>query len=83
MQQAFSRNQECLTQRPLQFNKTSPQVVPRGGITRRDSNPENSIPMKMIIGSDHGGFALKEVCRAHIATLPEWDITELRWQIFS
>jgi len=32
--------------------------------------------MKIIIGSDHGGFELKEVCRGHIAALSEWDLTD-------
>ena len=32
--------------------------------------------MKIIIGSDHGGFDLKEACKAHLEVLPEWEVTD-------
>lgn len=34
-------------------------------------------PMKIIIGSDHGGFELKEICRLHMETLPECNVTDV------
>jgi len=32
--------------------------------------------MNIIIGSDHGGFDLKEACRTHLETLSEWEVTD-------
>lgn len=32
--------------------------------------------MKIIIGSDHGGFDLKAACKAHIETSQQWEITD-------
>lgn len=32
--------------------------------------------MKIIIGSDHGGFDLKEACKAHLEGLPQWEVTD-------
>ena len=32
--------------------------------------------MKIIIGSDHGGFDLKEACKAHLEILPQWEVTD-------
>ncbi len=32
--------------------------------------------MKIIIGSDHGGFDLKEACRIHLETLSGWEVTD-------
>ena len=32
--------------------------------------------MNIIIGSDHGGFELKEVCRRFMETLNDWDVTD-------
>ncbi len=32
--------------------------------------------MNIIIGSDHGGFELKEVCRIFLASLDDWDVTD-------
>jgi ribose 5-phosphate isomerase B len=32
--------------------------------------------MNIIIGSDHGGFELKEVCRTFMETLPDCDVTD-------
>jgi len=32
--------------------------------------------MQIIIGSDHGGFDLKEACRAHLKTLPNLEVTD-------
>ena len=33
--------------------------------------------MKIIIGSDHGGFDLKEACKAHLERNPRWDVTDV------
>jgi ribose 5-phosphate isomerase B len=33
--------------------------------------------MKIIIGSDHGGFDLKEACKAHLESLPKWEVTDV------
>ena len=33
-------------------------------------------PMNIIIGSDHGGFELKEICRNFVETLSDWDVTD-------
>ncbi len=32
--------------------------------------------MNIIIGSDHGGFELKEACRRFMETLNDWDVTD-------
>ena len=32
--------------------------------------------MRIIIGSDHGGFDLKEACKAHLESLPQWEVTD-------
>ncbi|MCF8128442.1 MAG: ribose 5-phosphate isomerase B [Deltaproteobacteria bacterium] len=32
--------------------------------------------MNIMIGSDHGGFELKEVCREFMETLPDCDVTD-------
>ena len=32
--------------------------------------------MKIIIGSDHGGFDLKEACKSHLSVLPQWELTD-------